>query len=137
MRAIQYAAASILNAHALEYWVARSSRAMTVLLLFRQRQRELAVADAAGEAFDEFRHRVLAVGADQLGKGGEQARLRETIAIDAVMPGFRPGFVEIAERGLLLFVIGQRVAGERWMAHETQQLFACALHCGARRTDEV
>jgi hypothetical protein len=30
-------------------------------------------------------------------------------------------------------VIGQRVAGERWMAHETQQ-FKCAVHCGARRT---
>ena len=38
---------------------------------------------------------------------------------------FAPEF-EIAERGLLLFVIGQRVAGgrERWMAHETQQICA-------------
>src|SRR3954468_6120144 len=95
-------------------------------LLLCQRQRELAVADAAGEAFDEFRHRVLAVGADQLGKRGEQARLRETIAVDAVVPGFRPSLVEIAERGLLLFVIWQRVAGERWMAHETQQFCMCA-----------
>ena len=123
-RVTQYSeSVSDANRKAAAYWVARSSRAMTAgSLLLRQRDRKFAVADAGGEAFHEFRHRVLAVGADQFGEGREQAGLREAVAIDAIVARFRPGFVEIAERGLLLFVIGQRVAGERWMAHETQQI---------------
>jgi hypothetical protein len=35
-----------------------------VNLLFRQRNRKLAIADADGKAFHEFRHGVLAVGSD-------------------------------------------------------------------------
>ncbi len=73
--------------------------------------REFAVADARGEAFDEFRHRILAIGADQFGECRKQAGLRQAIAVDAVVTRFRPGLVEIAERRLLLFVVGQRVAG--------------------------
>ena len=65
----------------------------------------------AGEAFDEFRHGILAIGADEFGECGEQAGLRQAIAIDAVVPRFGPGLVEIAQRGLLLLVIGQGVAG--------------------------
>src|SRR5260370_6220303 len=122
---IQYAAALMLKANALEYWVALSSRAMTVCkLLLRQLSRKLAVADADGKAFHEFRHRVFAVGADQLGEGREQAGLRQAVAIDAIVPRLRPGLVQIAQRGLFLLVIGQRVAGGckgRWIAHETQQ----------------
>ena len=79
------------------------------------------------KAFDEFRHRVLAIGSDQFGERREQAGLRQAVAVDAVVPRFRPGLVEIAERGLFLLVIGQRVAGGcegHWMAHETQQAAA-------------
>src|SRR5215472_12559505 len=93
-------------------------------LLLRQRQRELAVAHASRESFGEFRDRVLAIGADQLGEGRKQARLGEAIAVDALMARFGPGFVEIAERSLLLLVVGERVAGEgkgREGAHEIQQ----------------
>ena len=42
----------------------------------------------AGEAFDELRHRVFAVGADEFGECGEQAGLCQAIAVDAVMPCF-------------------------------------------------
>ena len=73
---------------------------------------ELAIANAVGKALDEFRDRVLAIGPDQLGKGRKQARLRQTIAVDPIVPRLRPGFVEIAERGLLLLLIGQQVAGD-------------------------
>ena len=83
------------------------------LLLLRQRNRKLAVADARGQALDEFRHRVLAIGADQFGERREQAGLRQAVAIDAVVPRFRPGLVEITQRRLFLFVVGQRVAGEQ------------------------
>src|SRR3954471_24748154 len=72
-------------------------------LLLRQRDRKLAVADAHRQAFHEFRHCVLAIGADQFGERREQARLREAVAIDAVVPRLRPGLIEVAERGLLLF----------------------------------
>src|SRR6185312_15660052 len=95
---------------------------MTSLLL--ECDREFAVADARDETFDEFCHGVFAVGADQLSESGEQAGLCEAIAIDAVVPCFGPGLVEIAERGPLLLVIGQRLAGSckgHWMAHEAQQ----------------
>src|SRR5689334_14998244 len=73
--------------------------------------RELAVADAARETFDEFRHRVLAISADELRESREQAGLRQTVAVDAVMACFGPGLVEIAQCGLFLLVIGQRRAG--------------------------
>ena len=82
-------------------------------LLLRQRQRKLAVADAGRKAFDEFRHRVFAIGRDQFGERREQARLRQAVAVDAVVARFRPGLVEVAERGLLLFVVGQRIAVKR------------------------
>src|SRR5262249_33588866 len=88
-------------------------------LLLRQRDRELAVAHASWQSLDEFRNRGLAIGADQLGECRKQARLRKAIAVDAIMARLRPCLVEIAERGLLLLVVGQRVAGEgRERAHE-------------------
>ena len=85
---------------------------MTANLLLRQRQRKFAVAHAGGKALDEFRHRVLAIGGDEFGQCSEQARLREAVAVDAVMARFGPGLVEVAQRRLLLFVIGKRFAGE-------------------------
>ena len=89
-------------------------------LLSRACGRELAIADAKGKTLDEFGYRVFAVGSDQLGEGREQAGLRQAIAIDAIVSCFRPGFAEVAEGGLLLFLIGQQVAGDegRWMVHE-------------------
>jgi hypothetical protein len=109
------------------------------VLLLRQLNRKLAVADAYGKTFDEFRHRVFAVGSDQFSEGREQAGLRQAIAIDAIVPRFRPGLVEITEGSLFLLVIGQWVVGGcegRWMAHGTQQMCA-RVQGGARRMREV
>src|SRR6185437_9136110 len=80
-------------------------------LLLRQRHRKLAVVDANGQAFDEGRNRVLAIGADQLGERGKQARLGETVAVHAVMSCLGPGLVEIAECCLFLLVVGQGSTG--------------------------
>jgi hypothetical protein len=51
--------------------------------------------------------------------------LRQAIAVDTVVPRFRPGFAEIAESGLLLFMVGQQVAVDegRGMAHECEAAF--------------
>jgi hypothetical protein len=98
---------------------------MTVCLLLRKRGRKLAVADADRKALDEFRYRIFAVGSDQFGERREQAGLRQAVAVDAVMAGFSPGIVEVAERRLLLFLIGQWVTRGRegrWLAHETQHV---------------
>jgi len=54
-------------------------------LLPRPRGRELAIADAGGEAFHIGRDRVFAVGSDQFGEGGEQACLCQAVAIDAIV----------------------------------------------------
>src|ERR1700731_3940886 len=108
-------------------------------LLLRHLNRKLTVADADGKAFHEFCHRVFAVGSDKFGERCEQAGLRQAIAIDAIVPRLRPSLVEIAERGLLLLVIGQRVAGGcegLWIAHETLAGGA-QLQGGARRTREA
>src|ERR1700682_237957 len=142
-RVIQYAAALMPKYEGSGILGGRSSRAMTALLdaslllraslqlratlLPRPRGRELAIADAGGEAFRIGRDRVFAVGSDQLSEGGEQACLCQAVAIDAIVARLGPGLVEIAERGLLLFLIGQRIAGgskRRWMAHETRQAVA-------------
>src|SRR5260370_34681 len=91
------------------------------------RGRELAIADAGGEALRIGRDRVFAVGSDQFGEGGEQACLCQAVAIDPIVARLGPGLVEIAEGCLLLFLIGQRIAGgskRRWMAHETRQAVA-------------
>src|SRR6185369_10413120 len=88
---------------------------------------EFAVADPAGKALDEFRYRVLAIGADELGKGGKQAGLRQAVAVDAVVARFGPGLVEIAQCGLFLLVGGQRRAGGgvgNRLAHETRSGWA-------------
>ena len=85
---------------------------MTAGLLPRPRDRKLAVADADGEALDEFLDRLLAIGSDQLGHRREQAGLRETVAVDAIMARFRPGLAEIANRRLLLLMVGHGLAGE-------------------------
>src|SRR6266850_2869153 len=108
-------------------------------LLLRQRQRKLAVLHASRQAFREFRNRVLAIGRDQFGKRREQARLRQAVAVDAVVPRFRPGLVEVAERSLLLLVVGKRLAGDRkgrWVAHETRRNL-CAIQGGTRRTRKL
>src|SRR5580658_9336992 len=78
-------------------------------LLLCQLNRKLAVADARGKTFDEFRHRVFAVGSDQFGESRKQAGLRQAIAIDAIVPRLCPGLVEITEGSLFLLVIGQWV----------------------------
>ena len=74
-------------------------------LLLELDHREFAAADAASETFDELRHGVLAIGADQFGECGEQAGLRQAIAVDTVVTRFRPCLVEVIQRGTLLILI--------------------------------
>src|SRR5262249_56778840 len=61
----------------------RNQRA-TEGLLPRHGEGEFAVADAPGKALGETRRRLLAVGRDEFGKGGEQARLRQAVPVDTV-----------------------------------------------------
>ena len=73
-------------------------------------EREFAVADARAETFGERGGGVLAIGGDEFGERGEQAGLRQAIAVDAVEARFRPGLLQIAERHALLLVVGHRLA---------------------------
>jgi hypothetical protein len=84
--------------------------------------REFAAADAAGETLDELRHRIFAVGADEFRERGEQARLRQAIAIDAIVTRFRPGLVEIIEGGALLILIGQKAVSGRPMGRMRHEI---------------
>src|SRR5689334_9717660 len=58
------------------------------VLLLRQRERELAVAHARGQALGELCHRIFAVGGHEFGERCEHAGLRQAVAVDAVMAGF-------------------------------------------------
>ena len=73
-------------------------------------EREFAVADAGAEAFGEGGRRFLAIGGDEFGQRGEQAGLRQAIAVDAVEARFGPGFLQVAERHALLLVVRHRLA---------------------------
>src|SRR5262245_31991250 len=68
-------------------------------------EREFAVADAQRKAFREARGSFLAVGGDELGKGGEQACLRQAVSVDAVDARLDPRGFQIAERGPFLFMV--------------------------------
>src|SRR5512133_3711034 len=77
--------------------------------LLHSAERELAVAHAARQSFGVTRSRVLAVGGDELGQGGEQTRLSQAIAVDSVEACFGPGLGEISQRRpSLLGVVGPR-----------------------------
>ena len=105
-------------------------------LLSGPRNRELAIADARRNCFDELRHRVLTIGPHQLRERGKQARLRKAVAIDPVMARFSSGLVEVTERGSFLLVVGQeRVVetGGNRMSHEHNGRLA-PFRCGTRRT---
>src|SRR5262249_27587761 len=71
----------------------------------RHGEGEFAVADAPGKTLGETRRRLLAVGRDEFGKGGEQARLRQAVPIDTVEARFGPGCVEVAERSPFLLMV--------------------------------
>ena len=60
-------------------------------------EREFAVADARAQAIGEGCRGFLAIGGDEFGERGEQAGLRQAVAVDAVEARFRPGFVEVAQ----------------------------------------
>ena len=59
-------------------------------------EREFAVADARTEPFGESGGDFLTVGGDEFGQGGEQAGLRQAIAVDAVEAGFGPSLMQVA-----------------------------------------
>src|SRR5262245_62436139 len=82
----------------------RNQRATEGLLL-RHGKGEFAVADAPGKTLGETRRRLLAVGRDEFGKGGEQARLRQAVPVDTVDARFGPGRVEVAERSPFLLMV--------------------------------
>lgn len=73
-------------------------------------EREFAVADAQAEALGEGGGRILAIGGDEFGKGGEQTGLRQAVAVDAVEARFGPGFLQIAQGHALLLVLRNRFA---------------------------
>ena len=68
-----------------EFLKRRLGRLLPLLL-----EREFAVADARAEAFGESGGGFLAIGGDEFGQGGEQAGLRQAIAVDAVEARLRP-----------------------------------------------
>src|SRR4051794_9820960 len=74
-------------------------------LLFGGGQGEFAVADAHGQALGEMGRGLLAIGRHEFGEGGEQARLRQAVPVDTVDASLEPGFVQIAQRRSLLFMI--------------------------------
>jgi hypothetical protein len=84
-------------------------------LLARLFKREFAVADADSEAFRERGRRFLAVGVDELSKSGEQAGLRQAIAVDSIEARFGPGLLQIAERNTFLLAVagGPRAPKEK------------------------
>ena len=85
------------------------------MLLPKFHHRKFAAADAAGEAFDELRHRIFAIGADEFSERGEQARLRQAIAIDAIVTRFSPCLIQIVQRRPLLILIGRKAVSGRPM----------------------
>lgn len=69
-------------------------------------EREFAVADTRGKPFGESCGGFLAISGDEFGDGGEQAGLREAVAVDAIEAGFGPGFLQITQSHTFLFVVG-------------------------------
>src|SRR6516164_4545774 len=78
-------------------------------LLPRRRQREFAAADARREAFGKTRNRLLSISGRELGKGREEARLRQAVAVDAFEPRLVPGAAEVTHRGALEFKVSGRI----------------------------
>src|SRR5262245_19028026 len=74
-------------------------------LLLGHGEGKFAVADAPGKSLGETRRCLLAVGRDEFGKGGKQARLRQAIPIYAVDARVGPGRVEVAERSPFLLMV--------------------------------
>ena len=80
-------------------------------------------SSSGGKAFDEFRDGILAIGADQFGHGGKQARLREAVAVDAVVAGLSPRFLKVAECELLLLVIRHGFTSRQNVRRRPHRLF--------------
>ena len=80
-------------------------------LLARQIDGKFAVVNAGGKAFGIAGGGILAVGRNQLCKGGEQTGLRHVIVLDAIEAGFRPCLMQVAERHLFLLLLRHRLAG--------------------------
>src|SRR5262245_44952154 len=77
--------------------------------------RELAVADAVRQALGVACRGILAVGGDELGERGEQAGLREAIAVDSIETRLGPGLSQIAEGrpSLLRMILPRRESRTR------------------------
>ncbi len=73
-------------------------------------EREFAIADTRAQAFGKFGRGFFTVSCHELGQCGEQARLRQAIAVDAIEARFRPGFLQIAQRNNFLLAVGYRLA---------------------------
>src|SRR5262245_21987266 len=83
----------------------RAERGGSRLLPDRGCEGEFAVADAQGKTLGETRGGFLAEGRDEFGEGGEQAGLRQAIAVDALDARLDPRRVQIAERRPLLLML--------------------------------
>ena len=93
------------------------------ILLARYFDGEFAVMDAPGELFGVACRCLLAVGGDQLGKRQEERGLREAIPIDPVVARMHPGFLQIAERQPLLFMIGDSFVCRRNLRRNSHCIF--------------
>jgi len=68
------------------------------------------MADALRQAAGHFRHGILAIGRDEIGKRREERRIGERLRRNAVIQRFLPGIEDVAERRLALDVALDRPA---------------------------
>jgi len=73
--------------------------------LRRALQRKFAVLNSTRKAGRHLPYGILAIDADQIGKGGEQRRIGQAFRLNAVMQRLLPSVQDIAQRGLLLTVV--------------------------------
>ena len=93
------------------------------ILLARYFDGEFAVMDAPGKAFGVVRRCLLAVRGDQLGQRQEERGLREAVPIDPIVARVHPGFLQIAERQPLLFMIGDSFVCRRNLRRNSHCIF--------------
>src|ERR1700720_1129152 len=98
---------------------ARSVRRAGNMLLARQLDGKFAVVNTRRKAFGVAGGCVLAIGGNELDQRQKQRRLRQAIAVDALMARMNPCFLQITERQSLLLVIGDGFLCRRKLRRNT------------------
>jgi len=99
--------------------LARAQSRASKTLLARPLDGEFAVVNARGEAFGVAGGRFLTVGGNELGQRQKKRRLRQAIAVNALMARVNPCFLQITERQSLLLVIGDGFLCRRKLRRNT------------------